>query len=529
VVDVKVDSEGESINAAEARISWPVGILELSRVSTEGSVFNFWVEEPLASTSLSSLGFIGGSAKGISGEALQILRLTFKTVGGGVAEVSVSDGAITAADGKGTNVLSRMQGASFRVGAEAVQPAVPVPEVAPVVREAIPASDLPQMPNISIPLYPDPAVWNSRLGEMTIRWDVPLDITQIAVGVDQNPNTNPSIAEQELFTGKKFGTLSEGVWYVHVRFRNNIGWGPTAHYRIAIDVTPPLPFEIGIGNVASDNPAPDIQFETRDSLSGIARAAVVIDGGEAVETAGTTFTLPLQKPGGHRVAVRIFDNAGNSVEDNLEFEILPLPTPSVDFATNAVVQGEAAFISGKSLPNSFVDVVISRESVEEVRAVAITDGLGNWSATLAENLLLGNHIITAVARDDRGAVSYPSAEQELRVRAKPVLSIGFIDLGWFELLIILALVAVSAASVFAWHYATLQKKRSAYETVAVRDLEKLNALTLGHVDAMERVIEGQGNQLSTRLYADLTTHLKRIRDTIAKMNKYVGKEIGKLK
>jgi hypothetical protein len=52
--------------------------------------------------------------------------------------------------------------------------------------------------------------------------------------------------------------------------------------------------------------------------------------------------------------VRVFDLAGNSVESDLAFEVLPLPTPVIEFVTRSISQDELIFASGKSIPNAYI-------------------------------------------------------------------------------------------------------------------------------------------------------------------------------
>ncbi len=97
------------------------------------------------------------------------------------------------------------------------------------MREPVPAEGRPEMPKLRVPLYPDSSKWYSHLGEVVAFWDILQDVTKIATAVDKNPEPSPENIETALTTGKSFGILQEGVWYVHVQFRNNIGWGPVAH------------------------------------------------------------------------------------------------------------------------------------------------------------------------------------------------------------------------------------------------------------------------------------------------------------
>ena len=262
-VEVKVNTEEAFINAAEATVRFPAHILEAVDVDRAASAFNFWVEDPEISNEEGTVRFIGGTTKGISGDSLHVLKMKFRAKGVGSAEFSISDAAATASDGKGTNVLSAVKGTTISVGAQAAA-SEPVPAATPdtlqpqkVVREAVPAKSLPKKPEIRVQLYPDEARWYNYAGDMVVFWSVPDDVTEIATALDRSPTTKPGESEKELLTGKNFGALNEGVSYIHVRFRNGVGWSEAAHYKISLDTTPPLPFEIEADAVASEHPAPN--------------------------------------------------------------------------------------------------------------------------------------------------------------------------------------------------------------------------------------------------------------------------------
>lgn len=533
-VDIKVNTEEISINATQATVRFPNNILELLSADKEDSTFNFWVEEPTISNENGTLIFIGGTAKGVSGESLQVLKVKFKARGIGMAELTMTEAVVTAADGKGTNILSTIEGTSISVGTEVVKPEpppTPVEQPEKVEREPIPIKDLPEEPKLKVPLYPDESRWYSHLGEVIVLWEVPKDIIKVAAALNKNPNAEPEEIEEELFTGKNFGVLEEGIWYIHIRFKNNIGWGSVTHYKIFIDTTAPLPFEIQIDTGVSDNPTPEIKYETQDSLSGISHALIFIDDKDPIESTETTVTkLPVQPPGKHTVLVRILDLAGNGVEDDLEFETLPLPTPTIDFVTKTVSQGEFVFASGKAIPNGFVDVRVFNKAEQEVFVgVTNTDGLGNWEIIIKESLDRGKYALTATARDDRGAISYPTEPEAVKIRAKTILSIGFVDLGWFEVILIILLLVVSGASIGAWYYTSLKKRRAAYKIIAGRDIDKLTTLLAEDLKELESWIQGSKEGFERRAKPELEFHVKSMRDTINKMKKYLRQELGKLR
>lgn len=545
-VDVKINTEDVSINATQATVHFPSNILELVEADNSVSVFNFWVEDPLISNEDGTLKFIGGTTKGVSGNALQVIKMKFKAVSSGTAEISINDAVITANDGRGTNVLSSIEGTSIVVSPEIVAPtpATPVlpPEQAPVEqpqiieREPVPAVGLPVQPKLRVPLYPDESKWYNHVGEVIVFWEVPDDVIRIATAIDQNPKTSPENIETQLFTGKSFGQLEEGVWYAHVQFKNNIGWGPETHYKISIDTVPPVSFEVGIDNEVSDNPAPKISFETFDSLSGISRALIYVDNQEPIESKETSLTLPLQPPGKKLLKVRIFDLAGNSVEDDLEFEILPLPTPVIEFITKSVPRDEPIFISGTAISGAFIDLRVYGKAGQVLKETAQSDNLGKWGLSLKEPLLIENYTVTATARDERGALSFPSAPEQFKVRPRTVLSVGPIDLGYFEIFIMIILMAVAAIGFYGWYYLGIKKKREAYAIIVARDVEKMHNLLEdnlnkleSNIKSLEKFINPISKAIDPTMKEESLIFIDKMKTVLGKIKKYVKKEVEELR
>lgn len=538
-IDIKINSEGESINAAQATLAWPTDILEFVAISKTGSVFNFWVEEPEADSGAGTLRFTGGGAKGVSGDALQILKITFRTRGTGDARVSLADAAITASDGKGTNVLSNAKGAEYRIGAAAAPetsaPSTPpaTPQPVRVQRPAISAEKLPQKPEIAVPLYPDPEQWHNQSGETIALWEVPNDIIAMAASLDRSPNTIPQKQDAELATGKNFGILQDGVWYVHARFRNNIGWGPTSHYRLAIDTKPPLIFTLELPEgETTDNPAPVIRFRTSDALSGLKEYQVRLDGSEAIHIPAEDFTgsfiLPLQEPGTRRVSVRALDRAENSIEDSATLEILPLPSPIITFVTRELFSEEerGLTVKGTALPDADILLRVQRTLNGEGRIatedIVRTDTSGNWDFTLSRPLRNGTYVVFARSRDARGALSLEVESAEIRVKSKPIISAGPFQLGRGGAALFLLLVLAFGFGGGVWFYRERQKKLALRVSFAELEIAKIFSLLR---DDVARLVNARKSESP----AEEEYAIKKLDENIQKMERYLKKGVEKIR
>jgi hypothetical protein len=346
-VSVRIDSQGQTVNAAQGTIEYPSSILQVVHVDHSNSIFNIWAQEPAVNTSTGQISFLGGSTNSFSGTSLYILDITFVARGSGLAALDFVNAGVTAGDGTGANILSSSTVISFRVGGASVpqnvvsstaqgatstQALIPQPIVqqAPptptqIKRPAVPTTTVPVAPVLSVGLYPDQTAWYNTIGNFLVQWPLPLDVTDVATAVNQNPQFDPTVSEG-LFGSKTFGAVDEGIWYLHVRFKNSVGWGPTANYRIAIDTTPPFPFAATVKEgTTTEVSAPTVQFSTKDQPSGIAFYQIFTDGNAAGTTTNTSFVLPSLSFGSHPVVVQAVDYAGNITESRLSVTVAQPP------------------------------------------------------------------------------------------------------------------------------------------------------------------------------------------------------------
>ncbi len=338
-VSVRINSEGQTVNAAQGTIQYPNSILQVERIDHSNSVFNIWAQEPSVSTSTGEISFLGGSTNSFSGTSLYVLDITFVARGTGLATLNFANAGVTAGDGTGANILSSSTAISFTVGGSnitqgvsstqiavsqaVVQQAPPAP--VQIKRLAAPTTTVPAAPILSVGLYPDQTAWYNTIGNFLAQWTLPADVTDVATAVNQDPGFDPTVSEG-LFSSKTFGAVGEGIWYLHVRFKNSIGWGPTTHYRIAIDATPPFPFTASIKEGSTTEvSAPTVQFSTKDQPSGLAFYEILVDGDVVGTTTNTSFTLPSLSFGSHAVVVQAVDYAGNITASRLSVMIAQPP------------------------------------------------------------------------------------------------------------------------------------------------------------------------------------------------------------
>ena len=150
---------------------------------------------------------------------------------------------------------------------------------------------MPVKPALNIQLYPDETRWYNLTSVFNVAWELPLDVTGVTTALNNQPNYVPPKKSEGLFENKAFPSLADGVQYLHVHFQNNVGWGPAAHYRLAVDTQPPLPFDISaIEGESSDSPTPTLQFGTNDALSGLKEYQIRIGDGELIKVSAADYT-----------------------------------------------------------------------------------------------------------------------------------------------------------------------------------------------------------------------------------------------
>ncbi len=530
-VDLDIDSQGVSVNAGQGTIRFSPDILEAESVDRSQTIFNFWLEDPEINNNLGSISFTGGSTSGFSGVSLEVFKINFRVKGVGASSIVVSDGAVTASDGSGTNVLVGTRGIDITVAAGQTLPSGQIsvlPPIEQITRPATPAASLPDMPEVLVDLYPDPMVWHNASSPFLGRWALPEDITDVATLVNKNPSSNPTVSEG-LFDNKTFAALDDGIWYLHVRFRNNVGWGPTDHYRIAVDTVPPSPFGIlSSSGTSSTNPSPTISFFASDALSGIAGYSVQIDNGDYDSVSGSSFTFPPLVPGVHDIRVAARDSAGNSTETFSELEIIPIESPTIDYLTPRVYIGEGGLeAGGSSLPG--YSVVVSLKNIEEAEiasTVVLTDESGNWFVQFNDPLRRGRYYIEATAKDSRGALSLPVSSEEIRASSKPIIVVGGIGITPEVLAFLFVLFVIGGFVAGRIAERKLSRRRRGRTIIATRDMMNVFNLVKKDVDAATNAVD----KSKTASPPEVKYHLEKIKKDIDKMAKYLVQgveEIGK--
>jgi cell division protein ZapA (FtsZ GTPase activity inhibitor) len=431
-VSIKVDSGGGvGINAAEAVLNFDPQYLQVNSVSKSGSIFTLWPVEPTFSNSKGEVSFAGGSPQAYTGNSGVIVSITFLAKKGGTTKVEFKSGSVLAADGKGTNVLSAMNSATFVLKEEGISP---LPEEKEE-KEKVPTGNLPPKPQVSSPTHPDPEKWYSN-NNPEFTWQLPFEVIGVSFSLTKNPHSDPGSISQGLVDSKKYEKIEDGIWYFHIKFQNKYGWGPILHKKVLIDTTPPEIKEFSIKKEDPTDPKPILTFYATDTLSGIDYYQILVNDKEFATTTNIEekiFPIGPLSPGKYKIELKAFDKAGNSKSEVKEIEIEPLKypifavliskegefflqPPAIQKTPPKITTEDWLIIKGTSVyPEATVKVYLSREGKEPIVKETKTDSEGNWFLVFDQKLEKGKWQISAQIFDKRGAQSLETEKIPLKV------------------------------------------------------------------------------------------------------------------
>lgn len=327
-VTVRAVPGGDNVNAVEASLKFNPALLSVVSVGKTGSVFSLWTTEPTFSNAAGTVTFGGGSPSPFTATS-NIVTVSFRTVAEGSAVVSFGNASVLAADGRGTDVFKNGGSATYTIAAgttptpTAPATPTPAPEGGDEDDGAIIFGDPPRPPEVGSPTFLDPNVWYKET-EGIFTWSLPFDVNIIAVEISDDPENKPQenkesiidpAIDEFLITKDK---IKDGVQYVSVNFKNQVGWGAVTNRKLQIDTTAPEAFVVNVRAGTSADSFPLLNFEANDVTSGIDYYEMTIADQEPLritpDEARLGYLLKELEDGTYTVKVIAFDKAGNSRE-----------------------------------------------------------------------------------------------------------------------------------------------------------------------------------------------------------------------
>lgn len=527
-VSVFVNTQNEAINNAEAAINFPTDLLSAISASQGGSIFSLWVQPVTISNSAGTITFNGGlPTPGYTGASGKILSAVFKVKKSGAASLNFSSASVRANDGKGTDILSSASTAQFTLG-EIVPSAPSEPRPAPTAPPV--KSNTPAAPEISSPTHPDPTKWYST-NDTTLIWPLPSGITQTRTLLGQTPTAVPTVTYTSPISSKEIEDIEDGQWYFHVQLRNANGWGQIAHFPIKIDTQrPSLEFnEIPREDLTS--PKVKFSFAASDETSGIDQFEVQIDNAQPQiwrDDGNHIYETSALDPGRHTLIVKVFDKAGNSVADSIEFNIAAINPPEITDYPEDLTVGQMLLVKGLSYPNAEVTVWFQKDKEEPIKQEVKTDEDGVFNTIFENKTEEGVYSIWAEARIN-GAKSGPSDKITIGVRQPTFLRIG----SWLVsfLAVVITLVALILLLLLILWYAWYKYRQ--FKTKIQKDIKQVEQTIHKEFDLLRENVRKQIAVLEkVKFKRDLTKEEEKILVQLKKQlnssEDYIRKEMEKI-
>ncbi len=473
---VYVSSGDKSMNAVSSVISFPPDKIEVLSIDKSDSIISLWVQKPSFSNSLGTINLEGIVLNpGFQGDAGRIIRAHFKVKNVGSSAINFSSASVLANDGQGTNILSEIKAADFNIISSSIAPdSTPPPAL---------TQPLPGAPEIFSSTHPDQNKWYADKN-LKLEWSLLKDISGIRMILDKKPDSIPEISSPEFLKSFDYRNLENGIWYFHLRFKNQSGWGKTSHFKIQIDSDPPESLSIKLmDGKETTSRAPSFCFEAKDALSGINYFQAKIGEKNFVKIDGASYSAPLLEPGKHLLVVRAFDKAGNYLESSEEFIIKPIEPPFFTEFTNKISTQETLVIRGKATPDSRINIYIQRNGESaEIQSIKSNNN-GNFIFAFENKLGEGIYSIWAYVIDEKGFKSDPSAKINIQVYRS-----GFFKFGKAAALIniLIALTALAfVLAIYAW--ARLMK----WKKIMEEEAKKTEAQLHNVFDALKENVENE--------------------------------------
>jgi hypothetical protein len=315
-VSIMLNTEGQSVNAVKASLSFPADSLQIASPSAGQSIVGIWASPPSFSNSAGTISLEGGFPDGSNVTNGLITKITFRVKSTGTAIVKFKDDSkVLLDDGKGTGALSQTNNGIYTL-------TLPPPAGPEVVSET----------------HPDQSRWYNNTSAV-LRWaDIDPSLAEkYSYTLSDDPTEIPDDVSEGDKNSVVYKNLSDNRHYFHIKALNENGvWGGTTHYALNIDSTPPADFSLDIfPSKSTVRRNPVIQFSTTDILSGIDHYElkivslnnenyIVADMQESQKMfieAGSPYLSPNLEIGNYDVIVRAYDAVGNYRESTQRLKI----------------------------------------------------------------------------------------------------------------------------------------------------------------------------------------------------------------
>ncbi len=495
-VAVKLNTGGQIINTVDGSISFDKNLLDVTGISTGGSLVNLWIAQPSFNNGAGSISFSGGvTPPGYNGTAGHVFTITFKSKSPGSAAVRFSSGAVLANDGKGTNILASMGSGSYTIS-----PKVDAPKKDTIVKTDTPKkTDTKKQeeekeveielnynkPNVKSSTHPDSNAWYKEK-KVKATWSLPEDVVGVSVTFDQKPMSDPGPQSDGLFDSKEYTSDKGGLWYLHVKFKDGRKWGTINHYRVMIDDIAPLLYDVKISE-AEAGEWPELSFKAKDELSELVGYEIIVSSLEEkahkLKADVTSLKLEGLEVGKHTAMIIAFDAAGNQTIEKIEFEIKSISSPKITRYSGDIKPEDKFFVSGTTEKDYLVEIFVADINNNVLaQEVVQPDIAGNWFYIFDQNLKRGRYTVWAEAINKNELRSSSSERASFIVSPPIFMEVGEFIIDYFTALVsLLFMIIIIIISIMYIVY--FLRRRLKKETIEIETTLRTN------LDAYQNIID----------------------------------------
>lgn len=284
--DVRLNSEGQVVNAVQAVITYPADVLEVVEVVHSNSFLTLWPQEPTVDSTLGTITMVGGLPNGSLVIDGLVAKLTFRIKSINDVEIAFDETktSVRLNDGLGTAAKLTTSSGIYKIKAAVFT-------------------------NITSSTHPQEDVWYNN-NNPKFQWSVEEGAAYSYI-LSDDPTTIPDDTRDSIVGEVEYKNLNDGIHYFILKKQASANkWDILGIRRVMIDAHPPRPVQVVIAQDPSvyENKK-YLMFTATDATSGIDHYRVD-ENGTVTPKAKSPFLLKdqtLTKP----LEVSAFDRAGN--------------------------------------------------------------------------------------------------------------------------------------------------------------------------------------------------------------------------
>lgn len=294
-VDIQASSGGQTVNAAQVQVAYPIDHLHIEFVRREQSVFDLWPEPPAWNNDRGVMTLSGGHPGGLIANKSRVATIYFRALKPGPVDIHLGpDGSgLYLNDGAGTKVEVPMATTTLQLS-DTLVPGIP----------------------LNAATVPTPNTW-SRENTVSIGWDVDTDLKYSYV-FSADCQALPDETTEALVGQVTYPAVQDGISCFTIKSRDIDGtWSLPSQYRFLIDRSVPAPFVIAHPNPASVHGENILTWNAVDTISGIASTTLHVAGFPDQSVTSPLAISPTWI--GKLITITVTDEAGNIQSATWEF------------------------------------------------------------------------------------------------------------------------------------------------------------------------------------------------------------------